>query len=259
MRVFRGLSEWRAWRASIDADIGFVPTLGGLHEGHAALIRRARAENPVCLVSLFLNPTQFNNPDDLAAYPADADADLALARALDADAVLMPNAEAIHADDYRFSITESPQSETLCGAHRPGHFTGVLTVVMKLLNLARPTRAYLGEKDWQQLQLVRDMCQAFFLDVDIVACPTVRDRDGLALSSRNARLGSEARRLAPELYRLLGSDLSDAAVAQALTDAGFDVDYVSTQANRRLAAASLDGEGGPVRLIDNLPVTKQNS
>lgn len=254
MKLFDTLEGWRRFRTSCAGSVGFVPTLGGLHEGHASLIRRARAENGLAVVSIFLNPTQFNNPQDLANYPAAVADDLATAEELGADAVLMPTREAIYPDGFRFKVEEDDFSRELCGAHRPGHFTGVLTVVMKLLNLVKPHRAYFGEKDYQQLSLIRDMANAFFMDVAIVACPTVRAADGLALSSRNALLDAQGRRLAPKLHELLRSDRSDDAAAEALARMGFAVDYVATRGGRRFAAAAIDCGGKAVRLIDNVPI-----
>ncbi len=219
-------------------------------------MRRARAENEHTVVSIFLNPTQFNDAQDLASYPASLEADLALAERLGIDAVLAPPADALYQEGFRFQVDESEFSRKLCGAHRPGHFTGVLTVVMKLLNLVRPQRAYFGRKDYQQLRLIQDMVDAFFMDVAIVPCATVRDADGLALSSRNALLDEPGRRLAPKLPELLRSPGSDAQVAGALADLGFVVDYVTTLGNRRLGAVSLCCDGRTVRLIDNVAVAE---
>ncbi|MXX29354.1 MAG: pantoate--beta-alanine ligase [Gammaproteobacteria bacterium] len=254
--VIRSIDEWRRFRAALTGSLGFVPTLGGLHEGHAALIQRAAAENDLAVVSLFLNPTQFDDPGDLASYPASLEDDLAYAEAQGASAVLAPDREAIYADGFRFKVEESPLSRELCGAHRPGHFSGVLTVVLKLLNLVKPDRAYFGEKDYQQLELIRGMAEAFFIDSQIVACPTVRDADGLALSSRNARLDAAGRALAPRLREALASPGSDGQVAEALSRLGFDVDYVATRFGRRLAAASIGNGQGRVRLIDNMPLAQ---
>ena len=252
MKLFEAIDDWRAFRAAAAGHLGFVPTLGGLHEGHAALVRRAQAENDWVAVSIFLNPTQFDDAKDLASYPVTLDADLALLERLGADAVLMPPQEAVYADGFRFKVEETAFSQELCGAHRPDHFSGVLTVVMKLLNLVRPRRAYFGEKDHQQLTLIRDMAAAFFMDVSIVPCPTVRAADGLALSSRNALLDAEGRRLAPKLHEWLRSPKSDAQVAESLAKIGFIVDYVTTRQGRRLAAAALSCGGRTVRLIDNV-------
>lgn len=252
MDVFHDLAEWQAARRSVHGSIGFVPTMGALHAGHAALLRRCRAENESAILSIYVNPTQFNDASDLQRYPRTLEADLAIAEEHGMDAVLAPSYDGLYPDDYRFRIDETAFSRELCGAHRPGHFTGVLTVVLKLLNLVRPQRAYFGEKDYQQYLLIRDMCRALFLDVEIVPCETVRESDGLALSSRNARLDGPAREIAPRFHDLLDSDLDDTAVQRQLADAGFSVDYVDTRDGRRFGAVSLPSDGGQVRLIDNV-------
>ncbi len=252
MQVSKTLADWRRVRAALTGAIGFVPTMGALHAGHAALLQRSVAENDITVASIYVNPTQFDNQDDLAAYPGEIDKDLECCDALGVDQVLLPSREGLYADGYRYRIEETEFGGELCGAHRPGHFTGVLTVVMKLLNLVCPKRAYFGEKDYQQCLLIRGMTEAFFLDVDIVPCATVREADGLALSSRNALLTAASRALAPRLHELLGSSQTDQAVANQLEALGFDVDYVISRFNRRFAAASVAGLHGPVRLIDNV-------
>jgi len=249
-QVISDLAEWRALRAALDADgrsIGFVPTMGALHEGHRSLLARARRENDRVVLSIFVNPTQFNDPRDLEKYPRTLPADLELAGDL-VDYVLVPGAGAMYADHYRYRVTEGEVSTRLEGAHRPGHFDGVLTVVLKLLNLVRPDRAYFGEKDRQQLELVQGMAEALFLPVEIVPCPTVREPDGLAMSSRNRRLSPAARRQAAAFPRILATAPDPAAATRDLEAAGFRVDYVHDQPGVRLGAVHLDD----VRLIDNV-------
>jgi pantoate--beta-alanine ligase len=231
---------------------GFVPTLGALHAGHVSLVRRAKAENERAWASIFVNPAQFDDPGDLARYPRTLDADLAMLEDAGCDLVFLPRPEEIYRDEYRYRVTENALSLELEGASRPGHFDGVLTVVLKLLLLVRPERAYFGEKDFQQLRLVEGLVDAFFLDTRIVRCPTVREADGLAMSSRNRRLSPADRARAPALYRILEASF---AGRQSATDAetalareGFDVDYVADLDGRRLAAVRLGG----VRLIDNV-------
>lgn len=253
MRVFEDLDEWRAARRELTGSVGFVPTMGALHRGHAALLERSVAECDHTVLSVYLNPTQFNNTSDLANYPRTLDADLDMARQLGVSAVITPTFEQLYPDGFRYRVDESEFSRELCGAHRPGHFTGVLTVVMKLLNLAGADRAYFGEKDYQQFELIRGMAEAFFLDTEIVPCRTVREADGLALSSRNALLDDSGRRLAPRFHCLLRSPQSDAAVRDGLTRAGFDVDYVETRHGRRFGAVTVHGRDRDVRLIDNVP------
>jgi len=257
MNVFEDLHEWRTARREMIGSVGFVPTMGALHRGHAALLRRSVAECDHTVLSVYLNPTQFNNPSDLASYPRTLEADLELALQLGVSAVITPSFEQLYPDGFRYRVDENEFSRRLCGAHRPGHFTGVLTVVMKLLNLVRADRAYFGEKDYQQFELIRGMAQAFFLDTEIVPCRTVREADGLALSSRNALLDETGRRLAPRFHCLLRSPRSDAAVRDGLARAGFDVDYLETSHGRRFGAVIVRGREGDVRLIDNVPVAGQ--
>jgi pantoate--beta-alanine ligase len=251
-RIFRRLRDWTAERAALDPTtlgIGFVPTMGALHEGHLSLLRRARAENDRVVLSIFVNPTQFDNADDLVRYPRTLEGDLALAAGL-ADHVLVPEPGEMYPEGFRYRMTESEFSTGLEGAHRPGHFTGVLTVVLKLLNLVRPHRAYFGEKDRQQLELVKGMVRAVFLPVEIIACPTVRDPDGLALSSRNRRLSASAREGAAAFPRILHESANPKAATQALRNAGFGVDYVEDREGVRMAAVRIEG----VRLIDNVRI-----
>ncbi len=245
------LALWRRLRDGLgDATVGFVPTMGALHDGHLALIRKSAADNDVTVVSVFVNATQFNSGTDLEAYPRTLDADCRLVAAAGADHVLAPDHASIYPDGYRYRVTEGEIAAVLEGAHRPGHFDGVLTVVLKLLNLVRPHRAYFGEKDYQQYLLVRGMAEALLLPVDIVPCPTVRDADGLALSSRNVRLSPAARAQAALLPAILAETPSPEQARQQLVEAGFEVDYVAEAWGRRLAAVVIEG----VRLIDNLPL-----
>lgn len=250
MKVIHDLGEWRALRAQMKGRVGLVPTMGALHSGHASLVERARAENEHVVVSIFINPTQFDDPGDLAAYPSTLEADCRLLGPLGAEVVLAPSAADMYPQGYRYRVSESELSQRLCGAHRPGHFDGMLTVVLKLFGLVQPQRAYFGEKDYQQLKLVEGMVADFFLPLTIVPCPTVRESDGLAKSSRNQRLSSEQRGLAPQLAEILKSSASPHQAREALEQRGFEVDYVEDWQGRRLAAARL----GSVRLIDNLEV-----
>lgn len=250
MRVHHNLKEWRAVREGpeyADASIGFVPTMGALHAGHRALLERAKADNSRIVLSIFVNPTQFNDPSDLEKYPRTLDADLRLAEGL-VDDVIVPEAKELYPDNYTYRVTEERFSRELEGAHRPGHFDAVLTVVLKLLNIVGPKRAYFGEKDWQQLHLVEGMVQALFVPVEIVACPTERESDGLALSSRNRLLPPTARAKAADFPRILRSSRDAASAAAALGAAGFGVDYVEDREGVRLGAVRLEN----VRLIDNV-------
>jgi pantoate--beta-alanine ligase len=252
MIVVEGVADLLEHRRSRGSgETGFVPTLGALHEGHLALVRRAKAENARAWVSIFVNPAQFNDPGDLERYPRTMEQDLALLEGAGCDLVFVPRANEIYRDGYRYRVTENEHSLELEGASRPGHFDGVLTVVLKLLLLTRAERAYFGEKDFQQLQLVEGLVHGFFLDTRIVRCPTVREPDGLAMSSRNRLLSPVERARAPALYRALKDSVAARKppedAAEALTREGFHVDYVADRDGRRLAAVRL----GRVRLIDN--------
>ena len=231
---------------------GFVPTMGALHDGHLSLFRRARAENSRVWASIFVNPAQFDDRADLQAYPRPLDEDLALLSATGCDLVFVPGVADIYPDDYLYRVIEDDLSRRLCGAGRPGHFDGVLTVVLKLLMLVRPERAYFGEKDFQQLRLVQGMTRAFFLDTEIVPCALVREPDGLAMSSRNRLLTPEERARAPLFHQVLAGSVAQARstgeTAAELARKGFDVEYVGDHDGRRLAAVRL----GKVRLIDNV-------
>ena len=251
MKVFRSISEWQAYRNSLqESPLGFVPTMGALHQGHLSLVEASRSQNALTIVSIFINPKQFDESADFEAYPADHRQDLEQLENAGVDAVLLPDATQIYTDDYRFKVTENDFSRRFCGAHRPGHFDGVLTVVMRLLNVVRPDNAYFGEKDYQQLQLIRDMTSAFFIPVNIVTCATVRETDGLAMSSRNQHLDEQQRAKAAALYALLKQGPTVDQARQRLAGLGFEIDYVEDIAGRRLAAVKL----GNTRLIDNVEI-----
>jgi pantoate--beta-alanine ligase len=251
--VIRDPAEWRDIRAADTRQgrtLGFVPTMGALHAGHVSLVDRSRAENDRTIVSIFVNPTQFDDPSDLARYPRLVDSDIEQLEGAHVDFVLLPDQSRLYRDNYRYRVSEVERSRELEGAHRPGHFDGVLTVVLKLLQIASADRAYFGEKDWQQLTLVRGMAEAFFVPTRIVACPTVREPDGLALSSRNRLLQPEERSQAPLFYKILTSAATANDARRELCAAGFAVDYVEDRDGRRLGAVRL----GRVRLIDNVPL-----
>ena len=230
--------------------IGFVPTMGALHRGHLSLLKRAKAENDFTIASVYLNPTQFNDPGDLKTYPINIKNDVKLLEDLDVDLLFTPDYKEIYPDDYAYVLGEKRFSNILCGASRPGHFDGVLTVVMKLFNIVGKCRAYFGEKDYQQYLLVKGMADAFFLPVEVVPCPIVREADGLAMSSRNAKLSPAARKKAPEFYRMLSSGKSAEEIKNSLEAAGFKPDYITEYDGRLFGAVFLDG----TRLIDNVKI-----
>ncbi len=193
MYICRNLVQWRAYRSQIDTEsLGFVPTMGNLHDGHLALVKQARAENDHVAVSIFVNPTQFNDSEDFACYPRTLEEDLAALEGL-ADAVFCPSEELLYPVGNRTFVEVSELSDILLGSTRAGHFRGVTTVVTKLLNIICADRAYFGLKDYQQVTVLKRLAQDLFIDTEIIACPTIRDSDGLALSSRNQRLSTEQR------------------------------------------------------------------
>lgn len=206
MRVIETVAELRTVldaERTLRRSVGFVPTMGFLHEGHASLMRAAREVNDVVVTSIFVNPLQFGANEDLAAYPRDLERDLALAEANGVDLVFAPPVEEMYPQPVLTSVSVAEVSEGTEGASRPGHFAGVATVVAKLFNIVGPCRAYFGEKDFQQLLVVRRMVADLSVPVEVVGCPTVREPDGLALSSRNVYLGPEERQAATVLSRAL--------------------------------------------------------
>lgn len=238
------ISEWKNIRKDLSA-VGFIPTMGALHEGHLELIKKSKLENQATVVSIFVNPTQFNNKADFEKYPITFDSDLEKLNSVGVDYLLYPKYHEMYPDNYRYKVTENEFSKILCGQFRPGHFDGVLTVVMKLLNIVDADRAYFGEKDYQQYQLVKDMVAAFFMKVEIVGCPTIRDENGLALSSRNARLTETGKQIAIKFARTL----KQKEVSKSdLEKQGIQVEYLEELKNRRFAAVTVEG----VRLIDNV-------
>ena len=263
------------WKAA-GAVVGVVPTMGALHEGHLSLVRAARAQCEKVIVTIFVNPVQFDNPADLAKYPRTEDGDAALLATVGVDAIFAPGPDQVYPKGFATTITVAGLSDPLEGTHRPGHFDGVATVVAKLFGMTQASHAYFGQKDWQQLAVVRRLAADLNLPVQIIGCATVREADGLAMSSRNARLSPNGRAKAPALLHAMqgaaaairggtppAKALDDAR--HAILSAGFDaIDYLALadpatlapidmtppDTARLLAAAWLDG----VRLIDNIPV-----
>lgn len=251
MNIVTDIKNWQEIRKDLTGKtIGFVPTMGNLHDGHLSLCKQSKQENDVTVISIFVNPTQFNQQDDFDSYPRTLDADISLLKSMDIDYILQPTQQALYPDNFQMSLQENHLSLELEGQARPGHFNGMMTIVLKLLNLAQASKAYFGEKDYQQLLLVRKMVDSFFIPTKIIACPTVRAEDGLALSSRNSRLTPQQREVAQHLPRLLQSNLNIDEISRNLTSYGFKVDYIAEKWGRRLGAAWLEN----VRLIDNIPI-----
>ncbi len=205
MRIVHTLEELRAIRPSLEPRVGFVPTMGYLHEGHLSLVRRARQECQSVVVSIFVNPTQFGPGEDLARYPRDLERDLRLLDPLGVDLLWAPTAEVMYPPGFQTWVEVEGLTRPLEGAARPGHFRGVTTVVAKLFNAVQPQVAYFGQKDAQQAVVVRRMTQDLNFPIEIVVCPTVREADGLAMSSRNVYLDPPQRQAATVLYRALSA------------------------------------------------------
>lgn len=250
IEVIRNPEQMKKLRSQMTETVGFVPTMGALHSGHADLIQHSVIENLSTIVSIFVNPTQFNNKEDLNKYPKTFEQDLQLCNDLGVRYLFYPDFHSIYPEDYKYKISENEFSHILCGAHRPGHFDGVLTVVMKLLNICNPTKSYFGEKDFQQLHLIKGMCQAFFLDTEIVTVPTVRENSGLAMSSRNTRLSPFGLEKAALIYQIILQAKSSEEAQKLLLESDFEIDYVTDYFGRRFVAASIEG----VRLIDNVQI-----
>jgi pantoate--beta-alanine ligase len=248
MRTARSIEALRHELGTRAGSIGLVPTMGALHAGHEALIRTARAENDIVVVSLFVNPAQFDEGADLAAYPRDEARDAEIAAEAGADLLFAPPPEEIYPPGFQTWVDVERLSRGLEGDHRPGHFRGVATVCLKLFNIVRPQRAYFGQKDAQQVAVIRRLVRDLDLEVEIRSVPTVRDADGLALSSRNGRLSPAERDAALALPRALAT--RDLAAARAAL-AGLDVDYVEiADFDPPVLAAAV--RVGSTRLIDNV-------
>jgi len=253
VKTVRLIAELRNELGARSGSIGLVPTMGALHAGHEALIGGARAENDVVVVSLFVNPAQFNEGGDLAAYPRDEDRDAALAAAAGADLLFAPGPDEVYPPGYQTWVDVEELSRGLEGAHRPGHFRGVATVCLKLFNIVRPDRAYFGQKDAQQVAVIRRLVRDLNLELEVRSVPTVRDADGLALSSRNARLSPAEREAALALPRALAT--RDLAAARSALD-GLEVDYVEiADFDPPVLAAAV--RVGSTRLIDNVVLEEE--
>lgn len=281
MKTIERIGSLRFWRRTATSPVVFVPTMGALHSGHAALIRKARklagAKGSV-VVSVFVNPTQFGPKEDLSKYPRPFESDRALCKREGADLLFHPTPEEMYARDATLKVTESSLSTGLCGASRPGHFDGVCTVVAMLFNMVQPDSAVFGEKDWQQLAVIRRMVRDLAIPVKVVGHPTIREEDGLAMSSRNRLLTPEARLVAPRIYQALLASSMEVEGGQRsvprllrglITDIsaipGAVLDYAEIRDEETLLPLTgLKPESkarifvavrfGSVRLIDNLPI-----
>ncbi|HXG75379.1 MAG TPA: pantoate--beta-alanine ligase [Gaiellaceae bacterium] len=253
MKVERTIAGVRAALAPAPRPLALVPTMGALHAGHLSLLQAARAECETVALSLFVNPAQFGDAGDLASYPRDEERDLALAEEAGVDVVFAPSAAEMYPPGFQTWVEVSELGSILEGAFRPGHFRGVATVVLKLFTVVRPDRAYFGQKDAQQVEVVRRLIADLALEVELRVLPTVRDADGLAVSSRNALLDPAERKLARALPRALATRDRDAALALLRACDGLEVDYVEVaDFDPPVLAAAV--RVGRTRLIDNIPL-----
>ena len=280
MQVITSIAQLRAAIQSFKSNgskVGFVPTMGNLHEGHLDLVKRASEKAQCTVVSIFVNPTQFDRADDLDAYPRTMKADLAKLEAIGTDIVFCPEPIEMYPHGGLVTQVDVPTIGSLLeGSSRPGHFCGVATVVCKLFNIVAPDLAVFGQKDFQQLMVIRQMVADLDMPLEIIGAPTVREKDGLAMSSRNNRLTPEQRQISPELNKLLeqlkakllaGSKAFDALqeeVTSALAQSGFKPDYIKVCNAKTLQLAEQGDKDlvilaaaflGDIRLIDNVPVT----
>ena len=280
MDLIKSIAELEQYVAALKAEnktIGFVPTMGALHEGHLQLVRRAVAENEVAIVSVFVNPTQFNDKNDLAKYPRTLEADSALLESVGCRAVFAPSAEEFYTEEEMnttFQFDFVGLDEVMEGKFRPGHFNGVVQVVSKLFRLVQPTRAYFGEKDFQQLAIIRHMVRSMQFEIEIIGCPIVREESGLARSSRNTLLTEEQRALAANIHAVLKEstsfysmttvhELHDATIAAINRHEGLEVEYYDIVNGDTLQSIEKWEDAdyvvgcitvycGSVRLIDNI-------
>lgn len=256
--------------------VGLVPTMGALHEGHASLVSKSVSDNGVTVVSLFVNPTQFNDPKDLKTYPRTVEQDCMLLESVGADYVFVPSVEEMYPVPDKRHFEYPPVSTVMEGAHRPGHFNGVCQVVSRLFYIVRPDRSYFGEKDWQQIAVIKAMVKALGINVEIVECPIVRDSDGLARSSRNALLSDKERMIAPEIFKALSEsvgyslshcvkDTHDYVVSRINAVDGLNVEYFEIvdgdtlqpvldwdDSNYVVGCITVYCGAKPVRLIDHI-------
>jgi pantoate--beta-alanine ligase len=276
MLIFKKVSDLQHWLQCQNMPVGFVPTMGALHEGHLELVRMAKSDGCVVVSSIFVNPTQFNNPKDLEKYPRTPEKDAALLLTAQCDALFLPSVDEVYPTGQEVSVNFDFKQldKVMEGEFRPGHFKGMATVVHRLLDIVRPHQLYMGQKDYQQLCIVRDMIRQHNIPTQLVMCPTIRETDGLAMSSRNVRLTPEMRTAAPVIYSALkwaetalknGESAFDITITaiQKLTDAGLQPEYfevvdgvtllpVENWNTSNFIVACTAAFAGDVRLIDNV-------
>ncbi|WCR54436.1 MAG: Pantothenate synthetase [Wolbachia endosymbiont of Ctenocephalides orientis wCori] len=254
LKVFKAVKEWTTFRKSSLSNmksIGFVPTMGCLHDGHSSLIKRSVSENDFSVLSIFVNKTQFPEKSGYENYPRTIQEDLEIAEREKVDAVILPADDEMYQDGFHFKVIEDNISLVREGMYRPGHFTGMLTVVLKLLTIVEPNKAYFSEKDYQQYELISGMKEAFFINAEIIPCPIIRDKNGVALSSRNRNLSKKQMDLAKHFPLLLSSkQFSPKQISIKLEELGFKVNYIEEVNGRRYGSVKI----GETILIDNFLV-----
>lgn len=251
MKIIKSIEQMKLLRKTYqNKTIGFVPTMGALHAGHLSLCTKSQQENNITIVSIFVNPTQFNSAQDYDNYPNTLNSDISKLEELNIDYLFLPEYKEIYADNYNYQVHEHKISTIMEGKHRPGHFNGVLTIVLKLNNIVTPNHLYLGQKDYQQAMLIENMFKALFIDTKVIICPTIRDEHGLALSSRNALLSPEQLELSRKFNKLLSSSKDIESIIKELELDSIQVEYIEEYDNRRHGAIKL----GDVRLIDNVKI-----
>ena len=260
-----------------EKSIGFVPTMGALHNGHLSLIKKAKEENDICVVSIYVNPTQFNNPNDLENYPRQLEEDTKLLEEVNCDILFVPKTEEMYPKNDEEIIFNFGELENVMeGKFRPGHFNGVGTIVKKLLDIVKPNRAYFGKKDYQQLLIIKSICKQYNIDTEIIGCEIIREKDGLAMSSRNQRLSAKQREEAPYIYSVLDyssimgrrmqvTDLKDWVAKKINSNIEMDLEYfeicdandlsvIEEWGNNQKAMGFIVVNMGDVRLIDNISI-----
>lgn len=276
MLIFKKVADLQRWISSQETHVGFAPTMGALHEGHLELIRMAKRDGCIAVASIFVNPTQFNDPKDLEKYPRTPEKDAALLLSAGCDALFIPPVEEVYppGEELTINLDFKQLDKVMEGEFRPGHFKGMATVVHRLLDIVKPQRLYMGQKDYQQLSIVRDMIAQLQMDAELVMCPTVREPDGLAMSSRNVRLSSAMRAAAPVIHETLqwaktalaaghpASEIQQEAL-QKISKAGLRPEYfeivdgvtllnISAENTSNFIVACTAAFAGEVRLIDNI-------
>lgn len=256
MEVINSIKKWQEIRKNINGQtIGFVATMGALHLGHGSLVSICRQENDVTVASIFINPTQFNQQQDFVNYPKNLAKDIEYFASIGVDYCITPRENDVYPEGFLYKIQEEKHANLMEGELRPGHFSGMLTVVIKLLNLVQPHNAYFGEKDYQQYLLIKNMVADFFMPINIKACPIVREKSGLALSSRNTRLTPEGLELANKFAQIFQQNIELSQIKKQLLALGITVEYLQTYQQRKFIAVSIDG----VRLIDNRPLLSSSN